>query len=90
MTNPSNPLKEENPLGEPCLRAPKCEMKARTRGLCDACYRTATHVIRKYKLTWEKLVKHGKAKEATRRPTDREAWFIDWKKPRGRKARSKK
>lgn len=82
-------MKPENPLGENCLN-PGCDMKARCRGLCDACYRAGQQAIRKYKITWEKLVKKGKCLEPQRKPSHRLAWMIDWMKPRGRKPKLRK
>lgn len=89
MAEPYNPLKVADPIGPLCI-VKGCESKARTRGLCDGCYRIAVGVIKKYKLTWDKLVKHGKALDVQRKPSKKVAWFIDWIKPRGRRPKGKK
>lgn len=87
MTN--NPLKNPDPLGPKCIR-PECDMKARTRGLCDACYRTAVAGMKKHGITWEKLIQKGKALEPQRKPSEAAKWLFDFIKPRGRKPKLRK
>ena len=90
---PRNPLKEAHAESidvRLCLR-PGCELKARMRGLCAACYRTALYLVKKGQATWALLEAHGKAlpKQSGHR-AKAYSWLMDWKKQGKRRGRKPK
>jgi hypothetical protein len=58
-----------------CLN-PKCQSKAKVRGLCPACYVRANEVVKKGLTTWKKLEATKKVLPAQRENKSTRKWLL--------------
>ena len=84
-------------LYEDTITNERCPKKAVSRGLCHSHYAVALRIVKKVKgITWNKLVKHGKALPA-RPPFNgingasvQRDWFLDFKDNKKKSSKVKK